>query len=169
MSIHAEGMMQSFRYTRKVLLKSDRGGVFIGLSSIAGAMGHPGAAIYAICKAAVDHSLKQLALEYAPLGLRVYSVAPGLIDTPAIASLNDGKRFLDDVSSSHAMKRAGKPEEVGELVAFLASERASFITCSKPIYVDGGALLRHALSDSILPFFDERENAKRDKTEATSK
>ena len=67
------------------------------------------------------------------------------------------------------MKRAGKPEEVGELVAFLASKRASFITRSKPIYVDGGALLRHALSDSILPFFDEREKAKRDKTEATSK
>ena len=114
-SIHVEGMMQSFRYTRKALLKSDRGGVFIGLSSIAGVMGHPGAAIYAICKAAVDHSLKQLALEYAPLGLRVYSVAPGLIDTPAIASLNDGKRFLDEVSSSHAMKRAGKVSRVSDI------------------------------------------------------
>ena len=56
MSIHVEGMMQSFRYTRKALLKSDRGGVFIGLSSIAGVMGHPGAAIYAICKAAVDQA-----------------------------------------------------------------------------------------------------------------
>ena len=70
-NIHVQGMIQSFRYTRKALLKSNRGGVFVGLSSIAGAMGHPGAAMYAICKAAADHTLKQLALEYAPLGLRV--------------------------------------------------------------------------------------------------
>ena len=54
------------------------------------------------------------------------------------------------------MKRWAQPQEVGELIAFLASERASFMT-GGPIYVDGGAMLNHSLSDAIRPFFDERE------------
>lgn len=156
-NIHVKGMMNAFRHTRKALLRSDRGGVFVCLSSIAGSIGHPGAAMYAICKAAADHALKQLALEYAPLGLRVYSVAPGLIHTPAIEGLGpDTDEFLDKVGSSHAMKRYARPEEVGEVIAFLASERASFMT-GGPIYVDGGVMLRNSLGDAIRPFFDERE------------
>ena len=157
MKIHVNGMMNSFRHTRKALLKSERGGVFIGLSSIAGSMGHPAATQYAICKATADMALKQLALEYAPLGLRVFSVAPGLVETPAIAGLGaDTQSFLQSVGASHAMKRWGQPQEVGELIAFLASERASFMT-GGPIYVDGGTMLRSSLGDAIRPFFDERE------------
>ena len=69
-------------------------------------MGHPGAAQYAICKSAADAALKQLALEYAPMGLRVYSVAPGLVHTPAIEGLGaDTQSFLQKVGESHAMKR----------------------------------------------------------------
>jgi len=52
----------------------------------------------------------------------------------------------------HAMKRYAKPSECGELIAFLASERASFMT-GGPIYVDGGAMLRTSLGDAIKPFF----------------
>ena len=52
-------------------------------------MGHPGTALYSICKAAVDMAIRQLALEYAPQGLRVSSVAPVLMHTPAIDSLRD--------------------------------------------------------------------------------
>mmetsp|Transcript_7552 Transcript_7552/g.12503 ORF Transcript_7552/g.12503 Transcript_7552/m.12503 type:complete len:227 (+) Transcript_7552:63-743(+) len=95
MNLHLKGMMSCFRYTRKFLLESSRDGCFIGLSSVAGSMGHPGAAIYAICKAAVDMAMRQLALEYAPRGLRVLSVAPGLIHTPAIDGLGaDTDQFL---------------------------------------------------------------------------
>lgn len=98
-----------------------------------------------------------------------YSVAPGLIKTPAIEGLGPNlNEFLEKVGGSHAMQRWGKPEEVGELIAFLASERASFMTGSEPIYVDGGAMLRHALSDAIKPFFDEREK-KHDAEEGGSK
>ena len=156
-NIHFKGMMNCFRHTRKYLVASERGGVFVGLSSIAGSLGgHSNAAIYAICKSAVDMAIKQLALEYAELGVRVYSVAPGLIDTPAIHGLgsseDEAKKFLHDVGSSHAMKRHAKPSECGELIAFLASERASFMT-GGPIYVDGGAMLRTSLGDAIKPYF----------------
>jgi 3-oxoacyl-[acyl-carrier protein] reductase len=115
-------------------------------------MGHPGAALYAIAKASVDASIKQLALEYAPLGVRVVSVAPGLIDTPAIDNLGpDRERFMREVGSSHAMRRYGDPMEVAEVIAFLCSERASFMT-GGPIYVDGGTMLRSSLGDAIRPF-----------------
>ena len=66
-------------------------------------------------------AIKQLALEYAELGVRVCSVAPGLIDTPAIHSLGSEeqtKRFLKDVGDAHAMKRHAEPSECGEFLAF---------------------------------------------------
>ena len=160
-NLHLKGMMSCFRYIRKHLLESPKGGCFIGLSSVAGSMGHPGAAIYAICKAAVDMAIRQLALEYAPRGLRVFSVAPGLIHTPAIEGLGaDTGEFLKRVGDSHAKKRPGQPSEVAELVAFLCSERASFMT-GGPIFVDGGCMLRSSLGNAIRPFFMKEEQDKK--------
>ena len=69
LSTHVKGMMDSFCLMRKALLQSERGGVFFGLSSIAGLMSDRVAAQYAICKAAADMTIKQLVFEYAPLGL----------------------------------------------------------------------------------------------------
>jgi NAD(P)-dependent dehydrogenase (short-subunit alcohol dehydrogenase family) len=121
-----------------------------------GSMGHPGAAIYSTCKAAVDMSIRQLALEDAPQGLRVLSVAPGLIDTPAIDGLGDDTaKFFKNVGNSHAMKGHGSTLEAAELIAFLCSERASFVT-GGPIFVDGGCMLRSSLGDAIIPFFVEQ-------------
>jgi len=150
--MHLRGMLSTFQYSRKHLLKSSPSGCFMALSSVAGSMGHPGAALYAIAKSAVDAAIRQLALEYAPRGLRVLSIAPGLIDTPAIDNLGpDRNRFLSEVGNSHAMERHGKPSEVAEVIAFLSSERASFMT-GGPVFVDGGTLLRSSLGDAIRPF-----------------
>jgi NAD(P)-dependent dehydrogenase (short-subunit alcohol dehydrogenase family) len=152
LQMHLKGMMVTFQHSRKHLLKSRKGGCFIALSSVAGSMGHPGAALYAIAKAAVDAAVRQLALEYAPQGLRVLSVAPGLINTPAIDNLGpDRAGFMKNVGDSHAMQRYGEPSEVAEVIAFLCSERASFMT-GGPVFVDGGTMLRSALGDAIRPF-----------------
>ena len=103
------------------------------------------------------HTIRQLALEYAPRGLRIFSVAPGLIHTPAIEGLGaDMDEFLKRVGDSHAQKRPGQPSEVAELVAFLCSERAPFMT-GGPIFVDGGCMLRSSLGDAIRPFFVKEE------------
>lgn len=151
-NLHLRGMLLTFEFSRKLLLNSAKGGCFMALSSVAGSMGHPGAALYAIAKASVDSAVKQLALEYAPLGLRVISVAPGLIDTPAIDNVgNDREQFMKEVGDSHAMKRYGDSVEVAEVIVFLSSERASFIT-GGPIFVDGGTMLRSSLGDAIRPF-----------------
>jgi NAD(P)-dependent dehydrogenase (short-subunit alcohol dehydrogenase family) len=164
MQLHLKGMLSAFCHSRKHLVQSasqnkDKENssattpCFIALSSIAGSMGHPGAALYAIAKAAVDMSVRQLALEYAPAGLRVFSIAPGLIDTPAIDNLGPDKQaFLKQVGASHGMERYGQSSEVAEVIAFLCSERASFMTGVDPIYIDGGAMLRSSLGDAIRPF-----------------
>lgn len=166
-NMHLRGMFLTFQYSRKYLLNSKGGGCFMAMSSVAGSMGHPGAALYAIAKASVDASIKQLALEYAPLGLRVFSVAPGLIDTPAIDNVgNDRESFMKKVGDSHAMKRYGHPNEVAEVIAFLCSERASFMT-GGPIYVDGGTMLRSSLGDAILPFTVGEEETVEDEGDHT--
>jgi 3-oxoacyl-[acyl-carrier protein] reductase len=74
---HLEGMLQAFEHSRKHLIQSTRGGVFVTISSIAGSIGHNGSVLYAMSKAAADAAVRQLALEYASYPLRVLSVAPG--------------------------------------------------------------------------------------------
>jgi NAD(P)-dependent dehydrogenase (short-subunit alcohol dehydrogenase family) len=95
----------------------------------------PDLAGYSAAKAGVEAITRATALEVAPAGVAVNCVAPGPIETPMAASLTDEARaqILDPVP----MKRIGKPEEVAELVAFLASERSGFIT-GQVILIDGG-------------------------------
>jgi NAD(P)-dependent dehydrogenase (short-subunit alcohol dehydrogenase family) len=173
MQVHLKGMLSCFKNSRQHLLLPgrERGrSCFIALISIAGSMGHPGAALYAIAKAAVDMAVIQLALEYAPAGLRVLSIAPGLIDTPAIDNVgnvagggpddNDNNNtnnntkamFLQELGATHAMQRHGNASEVAEVIAFLCSERASFMTGNAPLYVDGGCMLRSSLGDALRSF-----------------
>uniref|UniRef100_A0A7S2UQ74 Uncharacterized protein n=1 Tax=Attheya septentrionalis TaxID=420275 RepID=A0A7S2UQ74_9STRA len=94
MNIHLRGMLPVFRHSQKQLLKSNSR-CFVGMSSVDGGMGHPGAAWYAIAKVSVDCAIRQLALEYASKGIRVLRIAPGIIDTPTINNVGSliRKRF----------------------------------------------------------------------------
>jgi NAD(P)-dependent dehydrogenase (short-subunit alcohol dehydrogenase family) len=118
-------------------MRAAGGGSIINVSSIFGAVGGFGGSIaYHASKGAVRLMTKNAAIRYAPEGIRVNSVHPGFIDTPLVADLKgtDIERMIID---STPMGRWGRPEEVGAVIAFLASDAASYVTGSE-VYVDGG-------------------------------
>jgi 3-oxoacyl-[acyl-carrier protein] reductase len=78
---------------------------------------------------------RSLAREVGPMGIRVNTVAPGIIDTEMIASLKS--ELVEGIIKSSSLRRIGKPEDVAEAVAFLASDRAAYIT-GQCLIVDGG-------------------------------
>ncbi|KAF0219595.1 MAG: 3-oxoacyl-acyl-carrier protein [Geobacteraceae bacterium] len=118
---------------RKMLGK--RRGVVINLSSVSAVTGTSGQTNYAAGKGAAISFTKSLARELGPMGIRVNAVAPGLIDTEMITAMKAAQ--VETIVKSAALGRIGRVEEVACAVAFLASERASYIT-GQCLIVDGG-------------------------------
>ncbi len=115
-------------------------GVIINLGSIAGHNGGgPGAAVYAASKAAVMCLNKGMAKELAPYGIRVNCVAPGVIATPYHDRFSPPE-MMEEFVNAIPLKRAGTAEEVGGVIAFLASDAASYIH-GETIEINGGQLM----------------------------
>lgn len=112
-----------------------RWGRIINMSSVAALSGNRGQVNYSAAKGALNSATKSLALEIASRGITVNAVAPGIIDSEMSRSAFDAQAIARMVP----MKRAGKPEEVADLVSFLASPRAAYIT-GQVISINGGLL-----------------------------
>lgn len=124
-----------FNTTQPLLLPMirTRWGRIVNVSSVAALIGNRGQVNYAAAKGALNSAAKALALEVATRGITVNAVAPGIIDTPQTAQFFDARAIERLVP----MNRAGLPEEVAALVAFLASEDAAYLT-AQVISVSGG-------------------------------
>ncbi len=130
------------------LMRERGGGAIVNLSSVQGLRGFKGWPAYAAAKGGVNALTVQTAVELAPAGIRVNAVAPGTIMTPLnerlFESLPDGGAALrEEWNRAHPVGRFGQAEEVAELVLFLASDRASFIT-GEIVRVDGGLAAKGA-------------------------
>jgi 3-oxoacyl-[acyl-carrier protein] reductase len=115
-----------------------RSGCIVNVSSVAGVYGNPTQTNYSAAKAGINGFSKALAKEVGPYGIRVNVVAPGFIATDMTAKL-DAKR-MEKVVSAIPLRRIGESQDVADLVSFLVSDRAQYIT-GQVFQVDGGIVL----------------------------
>ena len=122
------------------LLASSRGSI-VNVSSVTGLRAFPGVLAYCVSKAGVDHLTRCAALELAPRGVRVNAVNPGVVVSNLHRRSGMGEpeyaNFLERSKQTHPLGRAGSTDEIAELIVFLASDRAGWIT-GETIAIDGG-------------------------------
>jgi 3-oxoacyl-[acyl-carrier protein] reductase len=114
-----------------------RTGKIINISSISGILGTSGQTNYAATKGGMISFTKALARELGPFNIHVNAVAPGLIESDVISKMS--KEKVEAITKSSSLGRIGKPEEVAQVVLFLASEHSNYIT-GQTIIVDGGII-----------------------------
>jgi NAD(P)-dependent dehydrogenase (short-subunit alcohol dehydrogenase family) len=140
MAVNVLGVWLNLKYALRAMRAGGRAGSIVNTSSGLGMRGLVGMGAYVASKHAVIGLTKTAALEGAAAGIRVNAVCPGTIDTPMMASIDELSGVADARQRTEAsipMGRYGLPEEVAELVVFLASERSSWIT-GAAVSVDGG-------------------------------
>ena len=137
--INLVGVFVSLQRAAKTMVAKSIKGAIINMSSINAQVAIPSIPAYCASKGGVNQLTKASSLALAPHGIRVNAVGPGSIDTAMLAGVNANPDAMKMVMSRTPMQRIGSAKEIGDVVAFLASDKASYIT-GETIYVDGGRL-----------------------------
>ncbi|MGO2655633.1 MAG: SDR family NAD(P)-dependent oxidoreductase [Pseudoclavibacter sp.] len=132
--VNLNGVFYSIRAEVPALIEAG-GGSIVNISSLFGMVGIPLDISYVGAKHGVVGLTKSAALAYADQGVRVNSIHPGMVETPLSAAFSDEQN--EALAAAHPMKRYATPDEISEVIAFLLSDRSSFVTGSQ-IVADGG-------------------------------
>lgn len=138
MNVNLHSVFYCMHHEIPEMLKAG-GGAIVNMASVLGLVGDAQAAAYVAAKHGIAGMTKAAALGYADKGIRINSIHPGYIDTPLLSSLP--KEASDALVGQHPIGRLGRPEEVTEVVLFLLSDQASFVTGSQYV-VDGAYTTR---------------------------
>jgi NAD(P)-dependent dehydrogenase (short-subunit alcohol dehydrogenase family) len=139
-AVNLSGAFYCMKYEIPAMLQSG-GGSIVNMASILGEVAFATSPAYVAAKHGLVGLTKNTAVEYAQQGVRVNSVGPAFIRTPLIAALEQDEAAYNMLVSLHPIGRLGEPEEVAELVLWLSSDKASFVTGAY-YPVDGGYLAR---------------------------
>lgn len=137
--INLTGTFHAIQRATKMMVAHKIEGAVVNMSSINAVVSIPTIPAYCASKGGVMQLTKATALALAPHNIRVNAVGPGSIDTAMLAGVNADPDAMAKVMSRTPLKRIGTPREIGDVVAFLASDKASYIT-GETIYVDGGRI-----------------------------
>jgi NAD(P)-dependent dehydrogenase (short-subunit alcohol dehydrogenase family) len=135
MATNVRGVWLLIKYEIEAMRAGNRGGAIVNTSSIAATGGTAGLSAYAASKGALDAMIRAVALEVGSQGIRINNVSPGVIRTPMNAGIPEDA--LAAIGAHAALKRLGEPDDVGDVVVWLCTQDARFIT-GQSILVDGG-------------------------------
>ena len=140
-SVNLKGVFLCMKHQIKQMLSQDSGGAIVNVASAAGLIGLPNAA-YTASKHGVVGMTKSAAITYSKDKIRINSICPGYIDTPAIApALNAGEEVANALIAMHPIGRLGEASEVAEAIVWLCSDAASFMA-GHALAVDGGLVAK---------------------------
>jgi len=136
MAINARGTFLHAREAIKAMLKT--GGVIVNVASIVAQVAMKETAVYAASKGAIAQLTKVIAVEYGSHGIRANAVLPGVIETDILEGIvPDSRATLASYASAHPLGRVGQPQDIAEVIAFLASPASTFMTGAL-VTADGG-------------------------------
>ena len=137
MDTNLKGLFYCCKYAIPEMLKAG-GGSIVNIASMSGIRGIAYSVPYAVSKAGVIHLSKVAAAQYTSQGVRVNCIAPGGVDTPQMRGSTASTETFQQRSDGHPLGRVGEPDEIANLITWLSSEEASYVSGSTYI-VDGGA------------------------------
>ncbi|MDG4648515.1 SDR family NAD(P)-dependent oxidoreductase [Roseibacterium sp. SDUM158017] len=138
-AVNLRGTFVALQRAARTMVENGMQGAIVNMSSINAQLAIPAIPAYCASKGGVMQLTKAAAIALAPHGIRVNAVGPGSIDTAMMAGVNANPEALQRVLSRTPLGRVGTPREIGDVVAFLCSQKSSYVT-GETIYVDGGRL-----------------------------